>query len=377
MTGMSGTDVPRAGDREDPVPEAPSGIAPAMRVVPVIPRGVLILVALSAGFVVGFGIHLVSGILGPLFLALVLTIAAFPVRNAMVRHGLPHWLGTLAVVLAIYLGIVGLALLVVVSGAELAGLLPQYADDLATLVADVTDWLAARGVKPEQTQAIASSLDLGRVSALITSLLSDILSLVTNLVFVLALVLFSAMDARGFSETLTTLRTERPAFVSAMTTFPHGTRRYLVVATVFGAIVAVFDTVFLWIVGVPAALLWGLLAFITNYIPNIGFVIGLVPPAILALLEGGWSSFALVVVVYRVINLIIQSVIQPKIVGDEVGLSAVVTVLSLVVWSVLLGPIGAVLAVPLTLLVKALLVDVDPHTQWVGSLLGDRRGAPS
>ena len=73
----------------------------------------------------------------------------------------------------IYLGIVGLALLVVVSGAELAGLLPQYADDLAALVADVTDWLAARGVTPEQTQAIASSLDLGRVSALITSLLSD------------------------------------------------------------------------------------------------------------------------------------------------------------------------------------------------------------
>lgn len=377
MTGMSGRDVPRAGDPGDPVPGAPSGLVPARRARPAIPRGVLILVALAAGFVVAFGIHLVSGIVGPLFLALVLTVAAFPVRNAMVRRGLPHWLGTLAVVFVIYLGIVGLALLVVVSGAELAGLLPQYADDLAALVADVTDWLAARGVKPEQTQAIASSFDLGRVSALITSLLSDILSLVTNLVFVLALVLFSAMDARGFSETLTTLRTERPAFVSAMMSFTHGTRRYLVVATVFGAIVAVFDTMFLWLVGVPGALLWGLLAFITNYIPNIGFVIGLVPPAILALLEGGWSLFALVVVVYSVINLIIQSVIQPKIVGDEVGLSAVVTVLSLVVWSVLLGGIGAVLAIPLTLLVKALLVDADPHAQWLGSLLGDRREAPS
>jgi predicted PurR-regulated permease PerM len=159
--------------------------------------------------------------------------------------------------------------------------------------------------------------------------------------------------------------------------FTHGTRRYLVVATVFGAIVAVFDTMFLWLVGVPGALLWGLLAFITNYIPNIGFVIGLVPPAILALLEGGWSLFALVVVVYSVINLIIQSVIQPKIVGDEVGLSAVVTVLSLVVWSVLLGGIGAVLAIPLTLLVKALLVDVDPDTRWVGGLLGDRPASPS
>ena len=119
------------------------------------PRGVLILVALAAGFVVAFGIHLVSGILGPLFLALVLTIAAFPVRTAMVRRGLPHWLGTLAVVVAIYLGVVGLALLVVVSGARFAGLLPQYADNLAAISPTSRDWLAARGVEPEQTQADA------------------------------------------------------------------------------------------------------------------------------------------------------------------------------------------------------------------------------
>ncbi|WP_235509270.1 AI-2E family transporter [Terrabacter sp. Soil810] len=361
----------------DAPPARPARPARPVAATPPVPRGVLILVALAAGFVVAFGIHLVSGILGPLFLALVLTIAAFPVRNAMVRRGLPHWLGTLAVVVAIYLGVVGLALLIVVSGAELAGLLPQYADNLTAIVADITNWFAARGVKPEQTQALASSLDLGRASAVLTSLLSDILSLVTNLVFVLALVLFSAMDARGFSETLTTLRTERPAFVSAMGSFTHGTRRYLVVATVFGAIVAVFDTLFLWYIGVPGALLWGVLAFITNYIPNIGFLIGLVPPAILALLDGGWGSFVLVVVVYSVINLIIQSVIQPKVVGDAVGLSALVTILSLVVWSLLIGAVGAVLAIPLTLLVKALLVDVDPDTRWLGGLLGDRPASPS
>ncbi|WP_330474922.1 AI-2E family transporter [Terrabacter sp. C0L_2] len=114
----------------------------------VAPRGVLILVALAAGFVVAFGIRLASGIVGPLFLALVLTIAAFPVRNALVRRGVPPWLGTVAVILAIYLGTVALAVLVVVSGAELAGLLPQYADDLRSLVAGLTDWLAARGVQP-------------------------------------------------------------------------------------------------------------------------------------------------------------------------------------------------------------------------------------
>lgn len=338
-----------------------------------VPRGVLILVALAAGFVVAFGIRLASGILGPLFLALVLTIAAFPVRTALVRRGVPAWLGTLAVVLVVYLGTVALAVLVVLSGAELAGLLPQYADDLRSLVSGLTDWLDARGIQPAQAQALVSSLDLGRVTGLITSLLAGVLSLATSLVFVLALVLFSAMDARGFSDTLARLGTQRPAFASAMTSFTRGTRQYLVVSTVFGAVVAVIDTVFLWFVGVPGAVLWGLLAFITNYIPNIGFLIGLVPPAVLALLEGGWGLFVVVVVVYSVVNLVIQSVIQPKLVGDSVGLSAVVTVLSLVLWSLLLGAVGAVLAVPLTLLVKALLVDVDPDSRWLGGLLGDRR----
>ena len=122
-------------------------------------------------------------------------------------------------------------------------------------------------------------------------------------------------------------------------------------------------------VGVPLPLLWGLLAFITNYIPNVGFIIGLIPPALLALLEGGPQLMVLVIVVYSVINFIIQSVIQPKILADAVNLSLTLTFLSLVFWAFVIGPIGALLAVPLTLLMKALLLDADPNTRWISSLL--------
>ena len=137
----------------------------------------------------------------------------------------------------------------------------------------------------------------------------------------------------------------------------------------FGLIVAVIDADFLWLVGVPLPLLWGLLAFITNYIPNVGFIIGLVPPAILALLEGGPRLMAIVIVAYSVINFIIQSIIQPKFVSDAVNLSLTLTFLSLVFWAFVIGPLGAVLAIPLTLLAKALLLDVDPSTRWISSLL--------
>lgn len=158
-----------------------------------------------------------------------------------------------------------------------------------------------------------------------------------------------------------------------MNRFAQGTRKYFLVSTIFGLIVAALDTAFLLVVGVPAAFLWGLLAFITNYIPNIGFILGLIPPAVLALLSGGPGLALAVVIAYCLINFVIQSIIQPKLVGDAVGMSATITFLSLVVWAWIIGPLGAILAIPLSLLVKAFLVDVDPQSQWVGGLVGDGR----
>ena len=149
------------------------------------------------------------------------------------------------------------------------------------------------------------------------------------------------------------------------------------VATVFGFIVAVLDTTFLFFTPIPDPLVWGILAFITNYIPNVGFVVGLVPPAVLGLLEGGPGLMLLVIVVYSALNAVIQSVIQPRVVGEAVGLSGSVTFISLVFWAWVLGAVGALFAVPLTLLAKALLVDVDPRAAWLSPLLAGGPEVPA
>ncbi len=142
----------------------------------------------------------------------------------------------------------------------------------------------------------------------------------------------------------------------------------------FGFIVAVLDTIALYLLDIPAPLLWGLLAFLTNYIPNIGFIIGLIPPAILGLLEGGPGLMLAVIAVYSVLNVIIQSGIQPKVVGDAVGLSTTLTFVSLVFWAWVLGPLGALLAIPLSLLVKAVLIDADPDSRWMVPLVSNMPG---
>ena len=147
--------------------------------------------------------------------------------------------------------------------------------------------------------------------------------------------------------------------MAALANFARGTRSYMGVSAGFGLIVAVIDGVALQIMGVPGAFVWAVLAFVTNFIPNIGFVIGVIPPALIALLDSGPGLMIAVIVVYSVINFLIQSVIQPRVVGDAVGLSPTLTFLSLVFWTWVIGPLGALLAVPLSLLTRALLVEAD------------------
>src|SRR5690606_9677554 len=132
---------------------------------------------------------------------------------------------------------------------------------------------------------------------------------------------------------------------------------------------AALDVGALVLLDVPLPLLWGVLALITIYIPNIGFIIGLVPPALLGLLDGGVRTMVLVIIAYSAINVVTQSFILPKFLGDAVGLSTTVTLLSLIVWTFVLGPLGAILAIPLSLLTRALLIDSDPSATWAAALI--------
>ena len=138
----------------------------------------------------------------------------------------------------------------------------------------------------------------------------------------------------------------------------------VIVHTVVLALVAA-----LGVLGVPMAVTWGLRSFITNYIPNIGFFVGLIPPALLALVDSGPWTALWVIVAYVVLNFVIQTLIQPKFTGDAVGLNTTTTFLSLMFWSQVIGALGTILAVPLTLFVKAMLIDSDPRARWVSIFL--------
>ncbi|MFW0787307.1 AI-2E family transporter [Gordonia sp. CPCC 206044] len=333
------------------------------------PRGTIVLLTIAGLVVTVGGMKAVAGLVGPVFLALMLTVAVQPIPAWLRRKGLPTWLAFVATLLAVYGILLALFGSLVFSVARLATILPEYSDKFQKLIDDFQKLLTDHGVSQDKVHAAISHIDPGKAFGYVTELLESTFSVASALLLVITMLLFMAADALSFDKRINVLRGQRPDIATAFSNFARGTRSYLLVSTIFGLIVAVFDTGFLWLVGVPLPILWGLLSFITNYIPNVGFVLGLIPPALLALLDGGVGQMLLVIVVYSVINVIIQSVIQPKFVGDAVGLSTTLTFLSLVFWAWVIGPLGAILAVPLTLMSKALLIDIDPATRWADVLL--------
>ena len=177
-----------------------------------------------------------------------------------------------------------------------------------------------------------------------------------------------AADAAMFSTMVERFAATKATAIRVFTHYAASVRRYLLVNTIFGAIVAFLDGVVLSLLGLPVPLLWAILAFITNYIPNIGFVIALIPPTLLAWLIGGWGPALVVVATYCVINFTMQQLVQPKFVSDAVRLSLTLTFFSVVFWAVVLGPVGALLAIPASLLVRALLLRSNPDACGLGGL---------
>ena len=338
-------------------------------------------VLIVAGLVVtAAGLRQVSNIVGPFFLVLTIVITVHPLRSFLAARKVPSVVASIVSLLTVY------ALLVIVLGsvvwtlARLGTTLPDYSAEFTRLYEQLLDTLAGFGLSTEALQNAASSVDLGSFAGLAQSALRGVTSGLSIVALIAALVFFLVFDAAGFGERIATIRHHRPRIADGLVDFAHGTRQYWIVTTVFGFIVAVLDVIALLIIGVPLAFTWGVLAFVTNYIPNVGFLIGIVPPALIALLDGGIGRSLAVLIVYIVINVVVQTLIQPRFTGDAVGISPTVAFLSLIVWAYLLGVLGALLAVPATKFVKSMLVDHSTSGQWFGAFLNSserKRGQPA
>jgi AI-2 transport protein TqsA len=334
-----------------------------------LPRTVPVMLSVIGVVAIGAAVYGAAGIVAPTMLALVLTIGVLPVEAWTRGHSWPGWLGTLFALVTAYAIVAVLLIGTVICLIKLVDLLPQYAKDAQNLTDDVQAGLSKMGLGTDKTSDALSQLDPSKVADALAGLLSGILGAIGALFFLVTLMFFFVVAIPGFRPRTAWLRRSKPQLAESLSTFVHATQVYLVMTALFGAIVGVLDAGALWLIGVPLPLAWGFFSFITNFIPNVGFVIGIIPPALIALLDSGWQTMLVVIVVYSVLNVTIQTFIQPRYVGNTVGLSAEITFMSLVVWAFLLGPLGALLAVPMTLLVRAVFLDSDPRAAWAAPLI--------
>jgi predicted PurR-regulated permease PerM len=354
------------------LPAAPAPTALPHDPHPLLPAPVVTLLGLAAAFVVLGGLRTAQGLVAPILLAFVIAIAVNPVQTWLRRRRVPVWLALTLTVLVTYAGLTLFAGALALSVVQFADEVPKYQDELDDLVQQGEEWLLGLGVDQTQINNFIARFDANQLFSLLFDLVQGLAGVLSDLVFVLALLFFVLMDGSGMSAKMDAVAAIRPAVARSLREFTFGVRQYLVVTAIFGAVVATLDVVLLMVLGVPLPLLWGLLAFLASFVPTVGLIVGLIPPLVIGLLDGGPTTALWVLVGYLVINNTIDNVVKPKFVGDAVGLSVTMAFLSLVVWSFVLGPLGALLAIPASLLVRALLADDDPRHSWVRVLVRDR-----
>jgi AI-2 transport protein TqsA len=316
---------------------------------------VLLLVSMAAIFIVAFGIRASAAILNPILLAVVITIVALPLPAKLAQRGLPGWLSFVLTLAAVIGGIALVGLVVFISltqlPADIAGQAPDTSGD-----GQSTGGLFSSFLSPGQAQQLAELVIRGVANGLV-------LMFMVLLIFIFML---SAAVSLPSGNRLG-LRPDSSALKS-VAQLTEEVRHYMSIMTSVNFFVGLGDVILLWILGVPYAVLWGILSWVMGYIPTVGFWFALIPPVIIAYTTLGLETAVIVFLGYVLINGSVQNFIQPRMMGQGLGISPVVVFISLFVWGWLLGGVGAILAVPLTMIIMAVMGS-SPNTRWIAILM--------
>jgi len=315
-------------------------------------RLVIYLVALASIFVVMFGIQQTSSIINPILLASVITIAVLPIPGKLTKRGLPGWLALILTILAVVLFLALVMATIFFSVTQLSIALPTYMAEPATTAS------AESSGTETATSTTTTELTI-QYGPMFQSMISAVLDMLVQFGIALAIFFFMISAAMSLPSAVRLGLDPRAQIIGKVTKLTEDVRHYLTILTGINLLVGLGDTIFLMYLGVDFAVLWGLLAWFMGYIPSIGFIIALIPPMLMAYAQYGLETALVVLAGYILINGSVQNFIQPKIMGQGLKINPVVVFVGLFIWGFLLGGIGALLAVPLTLLVLTIMENFE------------------
>jgi len=328
----------------------------------------------SAAFVIIVaGMKAATVLVVPFLLAVFLSIICTPPLFWMQKKGLPIMAGIFFLLLGAIVIQILLITLVSSSIADFSQNIPFYQERLKNLTFESFQILSKYGVELE-TDKIAEIFNPSRILGIVANTLNGLGGVLTNTFFVFLTFIFILLEAAGFPNKLRAILDGKNTDLEKYSEITVGVNKYLGIKTLtsIGTGIAIF--IWLAVQGVDFPVMWGVVAFLLNYIPNIGSIIAAVPAVLLALIQLGPLAAGITALGFLIVNTLVGSVIEPRIMGQGIGLSTLVVFLSLAFWGWVLGPVGMLLSVPLTMAVKIALSG-EESTKWVSILLGSNKEA--
>jgi len=330
-------------------------------------QGFRYLVTAAAIMIIIGGIHLAQSVLVSFLVAVFLAMLGTPPVLWLERKRVPSFVAVLLVVG----GMVAILLIVgAIVGASVNSFyteLPVYQARIQQQVSAFQSYLATKGVR-HVDKVLLGFADPGAVMKLTARLLAGLGSALSNIVLILLTVAFILFEASSFPVKLRAVLGDPRQVFPQFTRFVSDIERYMAIKTLISLATGILIGILLSVLGVDFPVLWGFLAFLLNYVPNVGSTVAAVPAVLLTLIQLGIGRAAMATAGYMAVNFILDNVIETRLMGRRLGLSTLVVFLSLVFWGSLLGPVGMVLCIPLTMTLKFACQN-NKGTQWIALLL--------
>jgi len=334
-------------------------------------RGMRILISVAALVIIIAGVSLAQSVVVLILLSFFLALLGTPPVLWLKEKHMPTGFAVL-IVMAVM--IVILLLISVQIGSSFSGFidqLPLLQARIREQVLELSAYLRSKGFSGTQ-KILLEYVKPEELLKLTANLLSGLSSVLSDLVLILLTVTFILLEVSSFPIKLRSILGDPKQVFPHFTKFINDMKRYMVIKTIINLTAGILIGLWMYILGVQFPVLWGFLAFLLHYIPNIGSVIAAIPAALLAFVQFGIGSALLVIVGNILVGFVIGNVIEPRLMGRKFGLSTLVVFVSLIFWGSLLGFIGAILSIPLTMTLK-FAFESNERTRWIAVLLGSEK----
>jgi AI-2 transport protein TqsA len=334
-----------------------------------------VLVGLAAAGVVLYFMSHWSSLINNLFLAYIVATVATPLLAWLRNKGLPDWLSFLLTLLLVAIASLVIIAFVLFAASRLSGTIPTYVTQLESLSTELDAVLTAVGLSQENLNSLLDLINLRQVLNTLAAVLSAGANVLSHAVVIILFVIFMLVQVFTTPRLVEREIKAGNTVLQRILRYNTDLRQYMLITAVIAVVTGAMDTGLFFILGIPDPLVWGIVAAILSFVPTIGFWLAAVPPSLLAFLIHGPALALVTFVGILLINGLADNVIKPRYIGGGLDMAPFVVIFSVIFWAMILGPVGAILGVPMTMLIRSLFFEADESLAWVARLTGSGSAA--